>query len=454
MQDAFERALGAIRARVSVSGSRIAVAFSGGLDSSALLHLAREHARASGVELFAFHVHHGLSEHADQWQRHCETECAAIGVRFEARRVTLADVERDGIEQAARLRRYAALGELCRGHDVSLLLTAHHLDDQAETVLLQLLRGSGVAGMAAMEEAVQTHALLGGPTPALGRPLLGTTREVLERYVSENGIRFILDESNEDLRFPRNALRHRVMPALARHFPGFQSRLARAAGHARSAERLLAELAAQDMAACAHGSGIDLGCLRALSEERQANLLRYWFASRGFRRPSTAWLAQLRAQLLSAAEDAQLRVTHPDCEVRRFRGRALLVPRPEVNPLPGAGRAFLWKGEASIAFPEFGGVLHFERGDGGVDADWLMQQNLQILPRRGGERLKVAPDRPTRSLKHHYQALAIPAWERPRLPIVLASGRLLFAAGVGMNCKEVPFTAATAMRLRWETDGC
>ena len=146
MQSGFERALGEIRTRVSLSGSgvaRIALAYSGGLDSAALLHLLHAYGQAQQVEVYAFHVHHGLSANADEWLAHCRAQCAALGVTFDARQVQVTRKEKNGIEEAARQSRYAALGDMCRAHGVPLLLTAHHLDDQAETVLLQLLRGSG-----------------------------------------------------------------------------------------------------------------------------------------------------------------------------------------------------------------------------------------------------------------------------------------------------------------------
>lgn len=450
LYDTFERALDVIRARVSVSAApAIAVAYSGGLDSSALLYLAHQYATARGVDLCAFHVHHGISANADTWQAHCERECTRLGIRFEARRVTLSDTDRHGIEQAARLSRYAALGEMCRSHGVPLLLTAHHLDDQAETVLLQLLRGCGVAGMSGMESAGVAPDLLADAHLLLGRPLLDVTRSELERFVSELGLVYVEDESNADHRYARNALRHKVMPMLAEYFPGFQERFARAARHAQSAQRLLDELAAQDLAASLDGEGIDIGRLRALSQERADNLLRYWFASRGMRMPATSWLGELCAQLFGAREDAQLCVSHPDCDVRRHRGRIFLTPKPIDTPL---STAFRWRGEALLDFRGHRGRLHFEPCDDGFPGAWLSTQELVLGYRGGGEKLKASRNRPTRSLKHHYQELGIPAWERLQLPLVYtASGRLLYAAGIGMNWRDLPNGDGKRICLRWET---
>ena len=452
VEDAFERALGDILARVSAFKGRMAVAYSGGLDSAALLHLTCGYARTHGFELFAFHVHHGLSKNADSWQAHCERECAALSIRFEARRVILTETERDGVEQAARSRRYAALGELCRLHDVPLLLTAHHQDDQAETVLLQLLRGSGLPGLSGMALVNDASSLLGGALPVLGRPLLGVMRVELEGLVSRQGIAYIEDESNEDIRYARNALRHKIAPVLGAHFSGYQERLARTAMHVQAAQRLLNELGALDWQACGAGERINMERFRGLSDDRQDNLLRYWFSLHRMRMPSTAWLAEMRTQLLHAREDAQVCVILPDCEVRRHRHQAFLIPRMPPPSAGSATRAFRWQGERHIPFPEFGGVLYFDSATEGLASSWLVQQALEIRWRQGGEKLKLAPRRPTRSLKHHYQALDIPAWERQRLPVVLAGGGLIFAAGIGMNWAGIPENRGGLIRLRWERD--
>jgi tRNA(Ile)-lysidine synthase len=456
----FERATDAALQRVAGEAApALAIALSGGLDSSALLHLAHAYAQAHGVTLHAFHIHHGISANADAWLAHCEQACAALGVTFAARRVTLVRKEKTGTEEAARKSRYAALGALCAEHGVKLLLTAHHQDDQAETVLLQLLRGSGPAGLSGMDAANAAPELLGNPELVMARPLLPVSRKQLAAYVAEHAIAHINDESNDDPRFARNALRHKVMPALADAFPGFQERFARSAQHAQSAQRLLTELAEQDLAQCLDGDCIDIGKLRALSTDRANNMLRHWFQLRQLRMPSAAWLSEMLVQLLEARDGAQPLITHPDCHVRRHRDRLHITPKladlegtreDEFDKEPGT--SFKWNGETELAFPAYGGVLHFDlaaEGEHGLDADWLRTQQLLIEFRRGGERLKPAHNRPTRGLKYHYQALDIPAWERSRLPVVSAPKQLLFAAGIGMDCNKL-VDGAGRLRLRWQ----
>jgi tRNA(Ile)-lysidine synthase len=451
------RALDALRA--DHPSPAIAVALSGGLDSMVLLHLARAWAHERAVPLFAFHVHHGLSTNADNWLAHCERACAGLGVAFDHRRVTVA-MDKSGVEQAARKQRYAALGEMCQAHGVTLLLTAHHLDDQAETVLLQLLRGSGTAGLSGMDSANRAPTLLGDGQIVMARPLLQVARAELEEHARSQGISWVDDESNLDTRYARNALRHQVMPALAQAFPGFQQRVARSAAHAQSAQRLLNELAAQDLAACLDGDALDLSRVRPLGADRINNLLRYWFGTRGIRMPSTSWLEQMAAQVQGAREDAQLRVTHPECEIRRHRDHLYITPRlpdlagmrdrDDIGVLHREGHTFNWRGEASMDFPDYGGALHFERAGQGLDAAWLRQRPLRIDFRQGGEQLKPAPNRPTRSLKAHYQSLGVPAWERERLPVVFAGTDLLFAAGIGMDCKHMRSGDGDLLVLRWQ----
>lgn len=440
----------------------VAVALSGGLDSSVLLHLAQAYSARRNLPLFAFHVHHGLSPNADAWLEHCLHAAQTAGATFDFSRVRLRHAGRHGVEQAARTARYRALGELCVTHGVTLLLTAHHLDDQAETVLLQLLRGSGVAGLSGMDAANKAPALLGTDAVTMARPLLARARVELEAYAREHAIAFVDDESNADPRFARNALRRDVMPALAAHFPGFQERLARSAAHAQAAQRVLVEVADEDLARCADGDALSLAALQALSADRRANVLRFWFARRGLRMPSAAWLDELQEQVFGAREDAQPCVTHPQCRLRRYRGSLHIDPRVEGEDARTGARydseegvpeqAFTWDGAASMRFDAFGGTLHVDAADYGFDPAWLRGRALVLHLRRGGEKLKLGANRPTRAIKYHYQACGVPAWQRSRLPLVsLADGGLLYAAGVGMDCAYA-VEGGARVALRWVSD--
>lgn len=434
---------------------KLGIAYSGGLDSSVLLHMAHKFLIKYGFALCAFHIHHGISRNADDWLAHCDAQCKQLDVPFDVEKITIAKSAKTGIEAAARISRYAALGALCRKHGVSILLTAHHKDDQAETVLLQLLRGSGVAGLSGMDSQNAAPDLLGDASMEMARPLLTASRAELAAFAAENDIRFVEDESNSDLRYARNALRHTVMPALAQSFPGFQERLARTAQHAQSAQRLLIALAKQDLQECQDGDCLDTRQLSQLSPDRTYNLLRYWFGSRGVRMPSTAWLSEMLTQLLEAKEDAQLCVTHADCHIRRYQNRIFMTPKLDEAGLSVAPAPFRWMGERQIAFPAYSGVIYFEASEQGVDADWLLNEPLTIRLRCGGERMKLALNRPTKSLKSHYQGCNVPAWERARLPIITArDSTILFAAGIGMDCHHLHLQDAPGQKisLRWQTD--
>lgn len=430
----------------------LAIAYSGGLDSSVLLALTAQYAETRQVKLYAFHVHHGISPNADQWLAHCAAECERLGVGFDARKIALGNTDKTGVEEAARNSRYAALGEMCRQHQVPLLLAAHHIDDQAETVLLQLLRGSGVAGLSGMDTLNTAPTLLGDAALLMARPLLTVSRAQLEAYAATYSIGYVEDESNHDSRYARNALRHQLMPVLSQYFVGFQERLTRTAGHMQSSQKLLVELAAQDMAACAGDNCLELDKVRQLSAARIDNLLRYWFGLHDLRMPSSAWLSEMRDQLLSAKADAQLCVTHPECHIRRHRNRVFLTPRDDLDREEIDPISFRWNGETELAFPIYGGVLHFDAAEQGVAADWLRQQPLQLQYRSGGERLKLAFNRPTKALKYLYQAADIPAWERECLPLVHAGGKLLFAAGIGFDCHQLAVEGSGNISLCWKPD--
>lgn len=448
----FERALDKILGRVFISlpdsiDRSLAVAYSGGLDSSVLLHLAYDYAKRRNLKLFAFHVHHGLSPNADTWLAHCQGECGKLNIDFDARWVQVDRKDANGLEAAARAARYAALGAMCATHQVPLLLTAHHLDDQAETVLLQMLRGAGLPGLSGMDQLSVAPDLLGTSGVQIARPLLTVSRANLQEMVVSDGIMHIEDESNTDLRHPRNALRHQVWPLLHDYFPAFQQSIARGAQHVQSAQRLLSELARQDLDVCQQNGKLNTDYIQSLSHDRIDNLLRHWLVSHGLRMPTTSWLHEARSQLLDARVDAQVQMTHEGVDIRRYRNWIMLVQ--VVKESEAIPHIFQWHGEPQITFPAFGGALYFEKAEGGISAEWLRQQSLRIEYHQGGGRLKLAPNRPTRSLKDHFQAGAVPAWERRRLPVVYAEKTMVFAAGIGQDCRIQSSETQRNIQLRW-----
>jgi tRNA(Ile)-lysidine synthase len=446
-----ERALKDYLARVSFSGAvpRVAIAYSGGLDSSMLLYAAHHFAKRHPVTLFAFHVHHGLNPHADEWLGHCEQVARSYGITFTASRVKVDRQSGLGVEESARRARYAALGDMCRAHDVPLLLTAHHQDDQAETVLLQLMRGAGLRGLSGMPAFAMTHELL-GEGASLGRPLLSISRITLAGESLRLDIRHIDDESNEDIQYRRNAIRHRVAPVLREIFPSFENCVSRSSAHLQHAQRLLDELGEMDLARCclADDGSLDLNAMKSMSGDRIDNLLRYWLARQGISLPSDAQLQQIRRQMLYAAPDSEPRYDCGELHLRRLGMR--LVRNQEASLLPHqANSLHQWQGEDVIEVPEWQGRLAFRQcADGGISVPRLRQAPLVLHPRSGRERLKLAANRPSKTLKNLYQEAGLLPAERRWLPLVSLQDQLIFAAGLGMDVRHVE--TGPGICLHWE----
>ncbi|MBC3934879.1 tRNA lysidine(34) synthetase TilS [Undibacterium sp. CY7W] len=429
----------------------LAVAYSGGLDSSVLLTLAHAYCRQHQIPLHAFHVHHGLSPNADDWLAHCEAKCRELGIVFRAARVKVDLSSGLGTEASARKERYAALGQLCIAHGVGHILTAHHQDDQAETILMQMLRGSGLAGLSGMDLTNAAPGLLGTPDLVIIRPLLESNREELEQFQRLYDLDFVEDESNTDVRYRRNALRHRVMPILEEIYPGFAARMSRGARHVSAARDLIEEMAVSDLAQCTQDDQLQLARLVALGKSRAAHVFRHWLSQQGVRLPSTARLHEIFKQLFDAKSDARIEIHCGEHVLHRYRDAVYLQQvGGSLSGLDEVG--FSWNGESSLAFPAYGGVLHFELAEQGISSEWLSRHSLVLHLRRGGERMKLAIDRPTRDMKSHFQSLNIPFWVRSELPFVSAGAELLYAAQVGMNAKFFDQDSTTKVSLHWVFD--
>jgi tRNA(Ile)-lysidine synthase len=394
---------------------------SGGLDSVVLLHALLALRDQHPFELQAVHVHHGLSPHADHWADFCTRLCASHAVELSTHRV---QVERDdaaGVEAAARRERQRIFAAL----DADFLLTAHQQNDQAETLLLQLLRGAGPKGLASMAEAQVRP----GWRATQLRPLLGMTRADLLAYAQTHGLEWVDDESNQDIRYRRNALRQQVMPLLAVHFPGSSAALARAAALQADAAGLLDELAQIDAEAAIAGDRLDCGALAVLSLPRARNLLRYFIEQHGQSMPSARQLNEALHQLLDARHDARVCVRLGQRELWRFRGGAYFVP---LAPTPA--EPVRWHGEASIWVPAAGVRVHMEGVTGaGLKRAVLTASKVTLGVRQGGERLRLHAGGPHHSLKNLLQEHAIPPWQRDRLPLLWCNGQLLWAAGIGLD---------------------
>lgn len=421
---------------------------------AAIVELRRREVRWRRLALRAVHVHHGLRPAADLWARHCRAVCRELDVPLTVRRITVSRSRGESLEAAARRARYTALTKGLRRDE--WLLTAHHVDDQLETLLLQLLRGAGVAGLAAMPRQMSIA------RGSLVRPLLGETRATLEQWVGARGLRWVEDDSNIDERFDRNYLRQRVLPLLQARWPAAATVAARSARHLGEARELLEELAASDLAeVMVEGRLIDLERFATLTAARQRNLLRHWLRSRGLAVPDARHLERIRSELPAARADAQPLVRWPGGEVRRFRGRLYALP---TAPRPfGAQRAWTWRRRRRLWLGEGWGELRLLADPHGELDARALPATLWVEGRAGGERVVTHAGGPAQALKELLRVAALPPWERTRLPILLAAARgasreVIAVPGVCVAAAYRAGAAATPKRYRlrlvWEGGFC
>lgn len=402
----------------------LCVALSGGRDSVALLHAlvqlrGADRGADSSFRLSALHVHHGLSPDADHWTAFCDDLCAAIDVPLTTVRARVDTAAGEGLEAAARHARYKVF-EQC---DADLLVLAHHRDDQAETLLLNLLRGAGVAGLAGMP----AERPLGIGRPLLVRPLLDVSRDSIDAYLQAHDLRWVDDESNDDVRLRRNFLRHDILPRLVAHFPGALPALARAASLLQQEARLADEIAEQDRAAVASGGGFLLAPFLALPPARRANLLRHELRLAGTRMPDARHLDEVLRQLAEAGGDAQPRLQIDGIELRVHRGQLHVVPLA-----CGAPQAKNWRGETRLPWGR--GEVRFDAVVGeGISQARLASAEVILRARAGGERFQRSFTTPRRALKKLLQESEVPAWEREQLPLLCCGDVLVWVGGLGVD---------------------
>lgn len=437
--DCLGRHLGCHRGYHIQPASRLCVGFSGGLDSTVLLHLLAEARQQLGFSLSAVHVHHGLSSQADAWVRHCTRVCLALDVPLAVRRVEV-QPEGEGLEAAARAARYRVFRQL----DADFLALAHHRDDQAETVLLQLLRGASLKGLAAMPEARVLNGRL-----MLLRPMLAMTRDEIAAGAAAIGLEWIDDASNTDERLARNALRHGVLPALIQRFPEAPGMLAQAAPRFAEAAQLLDELADLDGRAAISDAGLSAGlsisALRALPEPRARNLLRRFLEHAGAGMHPESVREALR-QLCDARPDAQVRLVFGSHVLRRYRQIAVLEDLTSESEQEAA-ESLVWRGE-SILDLGVSGRLMFQSALG--EGVRLVPDRVSIRRRQGGERLKPGAARLRRTLKNLLREAGIPAWQRATLPLLYFDDNLVWAAAIGADSDWLARPDETGWLISWQ----
>lgn len=416
--------------------ARLVVAFSGGLDSAVLLDALVTVQDRLDATLLAVHVDHGLHPDSAQWSESCKARAAELGVAIECLRIDVDADSGQGLEAAARHARYGALRSVVQQGD--WLLSAHHKDDQAETLLLNLLRGSGPAGLAGIGE-VQPF----GPG-WLVRPLLSYSRDELLGYARARDLAWIDDPSNEDRSFDRNFLRHEVFPVLESRWPEASSRLRHSALLAGEAATMLDQLADQDMKSLGNRPDrLALDGLRALPPERQRNVLRYLVRELGLPPPPSSALHSVISDLLPAGEDAQPLVQWSGAAMRRYRDQVYLLPEGPAGPVAAPGR--IESGTIDLG-PGLGRLV-LERGAAAGLADAVVDAGLEVRFREGGEEIKPMDQAHTRKLKKLLQETGVVPWMRDRLPLVFSGGELVAVADlwIAASAASKPGTA-----IHWE----
>jgi tRNA(Ile)-lysidine synthase len=417
-------------------GGRVAVALSGGRDSIALFDATVESASTARCSVVAFHVDHRLSVHAEAWSQFCREVCAARGVPCDVRRVQVERGPRVSTEAAARTARYAALADMAREHAAAAVLLAHHADDQAETLLLQLFRGAGPRGLAGMPAARFERGVW------WLRPFLALPRARIEAYAARQALRYVDDESNDDSRHRRNALRNDIVPALRTIAPGYPRTLVRAAGLQAEAATLLDDLARLDAGDGYDGATLDVGALARLDACRARNVLRWFLRKQRLPPPSSARLGDLVRQLTTATADARIAVAHAGARVAVHRGR-VIVDRSSGRPY-----SCEWNGDTTIVLPH--GTLRLATDAGiGIAARHLGGSKVTIRSGVHGERLRITGRAGRRHVADLLREAGIPRWDRLGLPRVYCDDALAAVATLGVDAAFTASPGEPAFALDW-----
>lgn len=397
----------------TTANRRFCIAYSGGVDSHVLLHaLAECQKQHADISLRAVHVHHGLSPKADAWASHCKNICDSLNIELLVKKIHVKKTTKQSLENLARIERYAVFKDILQENES--LLTAHHQDDQAETLLLQLFRGAGPKGLSAIAQTAKFG------KGELLRPLLNFSREELVHYATCCKLTWVEDESNSDVNFDRNYLRHEIFPRLRHRWPGITTTLSRAARHCgeislilqEDAERCLKNICDTDT------KTLSVTYLLELSPAQQRNIIRYWLSIQGFPLPSEKKLLELQQNFLCTRRDAEPLITWQDTEIRRFRSKIYaLSPAKEFDHT----QECVWHLTEDLNLPNMEVLKLSSLEKMGIDC--LTLQSVVVKFRQGGEKIQYKGL--NRSLKKLFQEWHIPTWLRNRIPLLYQHSRLI-----------------------------
>ena len=424
--------------------SRLFVAFSGGVDSRVLLELAAQYAQTHGIECRAVHVHHGLSDNADHWAEQCQTWCDTLSVSLVIERVSLDIDNGESVEKLARDARYQAFQQHIRQGDV--LVTGQHIDDQLETFLLALKRGSGPKGLSSMAQVMPFGDAF------IMRPMLLVTRAGIEEFARNMGLTWVEDESNQDLRFDRNFIRHQVTSTLTERWPSFREAVSRSAQLCAEQELLLDELLEshfQKALSSSESQSLSIEALSQHSDLLRARLLRMWLSHCKQPMPSQKQLKLIWDEVVCAQADANPKLVLNDIEVRRFNHQLYLVR--ETKDLSDWQSA-LSMGD-NLVLPDGLGEIHLKTVLSGSASNNRGVQSFSLIKTNGTLRVIFNPEglsaHPvgrghSRKLKKLFQEYQVPSWLRRRTPILMDGDRVIAVLGLfvdkdyeGQDCEAL-----------------
>lgn len=419
----------------------IFVAYSGGVDSHVLLHLCASKS-VYRDKVVAVYVHHGLQAEADAWSLHCRHVAETLGVGFRELRVDARPKKRQSPEEAARIVRYRALAELVLQHDV--LLVAQHNEDQLETVLLQLFRGSGVAGLAAMPECMPFG------QGVLLRPLLGEDKRNIVHYAESHGLAWVEDPSNQTVDYDRNFLRNTIIPLLKQRWPAIAKTVSRSARHCAEAAGLLDHLADSLLADVCdkQDKSLVIDRLLSLDKSRRNLVLRHWFELNGLKPPGEKILRSVIGEVIGAKADAVPEIRYQGWMIKRFRGRLYCI----TGNLLLQDKYRSWPRDINIIRRSNGYRLRLIPADTGIPVRIWRDVEVTVRLRQGGEVLELPGRKGRHDLKKLFQELSVPPWLRPVVPLIYLNGQLAAVAGFCVAAQFYSAGGEPCYRIVWEPD--
>lgn len=418
------------------SNLEILLGFSGGLDSSVLLHLLSQMRAKLNFKLKAIHVHHGLSASANDWKNFCKEKCKLLDIEFYSEKVKINEKTSLGIEGEARKLRYKAIKKTQK----DFVALGHHQNDQAETLMLQLLRGAGLKGLAAMPEF--------DPKRKFWRPLLNIKKDTLEKYAKNKKIEYIDDESNQDINFDRNFIRKKILPLIESRYPSSIETISRSAINISEGHHLNELVALDDSKSVMSDDGkyLFITDLKSLPKIRAINLIRWWLSFNNLLMPSRRNIDELYKQILLIKRDTSLNLKiSDDASIRAYNNKLFIVSL-DINP---SKFDLKWSGQKELYLPNKTKLQFIKIKEGGLSLSKLGVKTLRVRSRTGGEKLKPFSDQPSRSLKYLFQTAEIPIWEREQIPLIFAKNQLVAVPNLAVQHKYKSIKGEEGYQINW-----